>query len=239
MNEERGLTRTGVITIAVVCIAGLGVLVTLFLETAQPVSRERNAAMALKTISAAQADFRANDRDGNGVTDYWTGDVKSLYTLRFPESPLPGAKEATIRLIHEHVAAADADETMVPAGGRNNPLSSFTRPASRSGYWFAAMTADLSEGAAKAMTYRQNTGGKPDMGKCHHESKYGFVAFPNSPSEGKMVFIVNEDNTLYRTPLSAPARTGTAVPPGLGSVNAGYLNWPEAGGMKESWWKLD
>lgn len=239
MSHERGLTRTEVIAAAVGALVIFAVVVVLFLETGQPVSRVRTAAMALKTISSAQADFRANDRDGNGVPDYWTGDVKSLYTLRGPESPLPGAKEAPIRLIQENVAAADADEGMVPAGGKNASLSSFTRPEARSGYWFAAMTADHSDGAAKAIAYRQDTGGKPEMGKCHHDSKYGFVAFPNSPSEGKLVFIVNENNTVYRTPLSVPARSGTAVPPGLGSVNSLYMNWPEAAGMRETWWKVD
>ena len=239
MNHERGLTLTEVITTAVIVVVLLGLAVSLFLETGQPVSKERTASVMLKTISSAQADFRANDRDGNGVTDYWTGDVKGLYTLKGPESPLPGAKEIPVRLILENVAAADADESMVPAGGKNNPLSSFTAPASRSGYWFAAMTADHSEGADKAIAYRQNTGGKPDMGRCHHDSKYGFVAFPNSPSEGKFVFTVNENNTIYRTGLSVPARVGTAVPPGLASVHAGYINWPDEQTMKGRWWKLD
>ena len=238
MNHERGLTLMEVVAIGVVVLLLLG-LAVMVIPAGQPVSKERNAAGALKTISFAQADFRANDRDGNGATDFWTGDVKGLYTLKGPESPLPGAKEVPVRLIDLSVAAADADEALVPAGGKNNPLATFTAPASRSGYWFAAMTADHSEGADKAIAYRQNTGGKPDMGKCHHESKYGFVAFPNSPSEGKFVFIVNEYNTIYRTGLSVPARVGTAVPPGIGSINAVYMNWPSEQMMKDTWWKFD
>lgn len=44
MNEGRGLTRTGVITIGVIVVVGAGVLVNLFLETGQPVSKERTSA---------------------------------------------------------------------------------------------------------------------------------------------------------------------------------------------------
>ena len=45
-------------------------------------SMERNSSASLKTIVTAQADFRANDRDGNGVADYWRGDIAGLYVLK-------------------------------------------------------------------------------------------------------------------------------------------------------------
>lgn len=41
----------------------------------------RNAWSSLKTISSAQADFRANDRDGNHQNDYWRPDLAGLYAL--------------------------------------------------------------------------------------------------------------------------------------------------------------
>ena len=42
-------------------------------------SNERNAAGMIKTLASAEADFRGNDRDGDGVQEFWTGDVASLY----------------------------------------------------------------------------------------------------------------------------------------------------------------
>ncbi|MBI3857453.1 MAG: hypothetical protein HY293_17340 [Planctomycetes bacterium] len=59
----------------------------------------RSASGDLKTIASAQADFRANDRDGNGRTDYWRGDVAGLYTLK--------NQGQEIKLIELSVAMAD------------------------------------------------------------------------------------------------------------------------------------
>ena len=33
-------------------------------------------------MASAEADFRANDRDGNRIQDFWTGDVAQLYGMR-------------------------------------------------------------------------------------------------------------------------------------------------------------
>lgn len=62
---------------------------------------ERNASTSLKTLISAQADFRANDRDGNRVNDFWRGDVAGLYTL---ESAADGT---ALKLIELSVATAD------------------------------------------------------------------------------------------------------------------------------------
>ena len=40
---------------------------------------ERTASHVLYLLSRAQGDFRANDLDGNGVLDYWTGDVAEFW----------------------------------------------------------------------------------------------------------------------------------------------------------------
>jgi hypothetical protein len=53
----------------------------------------------LKTIAAAQADFRANDRDWNHMNDFWRADVAGLYALE--------VEGAAIKLIALSVAAAD------------------------------------------------------------------------------------------------------------------------------------
>ena len=53
--------------IAVGGLVGLGVGV---FRGSSRASNERNAAGSLKTFTTAEADFRANDRDGNRVPDY-------------------------------------------------------------------------------------------------------------------------------------------------------------------------
>src|SRR6185295_18201908 len=69
----------------------------------------------LKTIAAAQADFRANDRDGDGVRQFWRADIAGLYALA------PGGGPA-IRLIEQSVALADARPASAYAGlGKQTP----------------------------------------------------------------------------------------------------------------------
>src|SRR6187200_2751190 len=87
------------------------------LLSSQRASNERSASTSLKTLSSAEADFRANDRDWNHVNDFWTGDVSGLYYVK----PVGGGPE--LRLIEESVANADAKplsalpQGTVPIGG--------------------------------------------------------------------------------------------------------------------------
>jgi type II secretory pathway pseudopilin PulG len=148
------------------------------LLASQRASNERAASMALKTLGAAEADFRANDRDANGVNDFWTGDVSGLYSLQ--------VKGREIRLIERALAEADS----CPIRGLCWPR----RP--RGGYLYAALEADDS---MKGETYFQDTGGNRPMGDVHHREKFGFCAFPESPDAGKYSFIVNENNTIFRS----------------------------------------
>ena len=41
-------------------------------------SIERNASATLKSFASAQADFRGNDRDVDGIQQFWRGDVAGL-----------------------------------------------------------------------------------------------------------------------------------------------------------------
>ncbi len=133
---------------------------------------ERMAAAALKAITAAEADFRSNDRDGNGIHDFWTADVAGLHDLTPPGSPTP------LRLIDPAIAAADPG-----------------RPGAKPyhGYWFVAIETD-----ENGAPYRQDTaerGGAPR----HNHSKFGFCAYPAEPgATGRAVFVVNEGNTIQR-----------------------------------------
>ena len=53
---------------------------------------ERCASDSLKTLTAPEPDFRANDRDWCHVNDFWAGDVTGLYTMTPAAKPAPGEK---------------------------------------------------------------------------------------------------------------------------------------------------
>ncbi|MBI3855785.1 MAG: hypothetical protein HY293_08860 [Planctomycetes bacterium] len=167
----RAAILTSVVVAAVSAVAVPGLL------SSQRASNERNASTLLKTLSSAEADFRANDRDRNGVNDFWTGDVSGLYSLK--------VEGREIQLIERSIAEADT----CPLRGLCWPR----RP--RAGYSYQALEADDSAGGE---TYFQNTGGSRPMGDVHHLSKFGFGAYPASDRDGKYSFIVNENNTIYR-----------------------------------------
>jgi hypothetical protein len=114
----------GVLLAGVVLAVGAVLLLLLF-EPAHRVSNERNASGALKTIAMAQADFRANDRDGDLKQEYWRADVAGLYAIKAKGSP------DEIRLIDLSVAQAD-DRPI-------SDISAYGQRGPKSGYWFRAI----------------------------------------------------------------------------------------------------
>ena len=91
----------------------------------QRTSAERSPSTSLKTISSAQAYFRANGLDGNGVNQFWKGDIAGLYALLPRNSPDP------IKLIELSVAAADEFPVTT--------ISRYSVMAPKAGYWFRAL----------------------------------------------------------------------------------------------------
>lgn len=212
------------------------------LASSHRASNERQGCTALKTLTSAEADFRANDRDGNGVNDFWTGDVKGLYTMTSARVRGAGGDRSNppLKLIELAVAAADVDGTLVPAGGVNMALQSFTPSSPAYGYWFLALDTDLSLRAEDPeRLYRADTGGSLPMGKCHHLSKFGFIAIPDTLAKAKYVFLVNENNTIVRRALECGVFTNSPVPPGREAVPENYRNWPSDGGLSRYWSKFD
>src|SRR5436190_13328249 len=67
--------------IVIAIIAIIAAIAIPGLLSSQRASNERNASTSLKTLSSAEADFRANDRDWNHVNDFWTANVAGLYTM--------------------------------------------------------------------------------------------------------------------------------------------------------------
>ena len=239
MRRDQGFTVMEVL-IVIVIIAIIAAIAIPGLISSQRSSHERNASTSLKTVCVAQHDFRANDREGNKVNDFWTADVKGLYTMT--NAAVPGAAGGTtdppIRLIELSLAAADADGAVPPAGGENMPVTSFGVMAAKAGYWYAAMTQDNNYSGMEA-TYKQDTFGVPSMGSTHHHTKFAVMSFPDSAVFGRFVFIVNEANTIYRSATTGTVRTGTSTPPGMASIAPTYLDWPDDNTLKSYWSKLE
>jgi len=129
---------------------------------------ERLAGASIEMIATAQADFRANDRDHNGVPDFWTANVNGLW--------LHG------QLIESGIAQADATP---PA---------YASPVPYHGYLIVAMEFDDSE--SPPVDYRIET--DKTAGKVHHPSRFGFCAYPAEYGvTGRWTAIINQDNSMF------------------------------------------
>ncbi len=90
-------------------------------------SNERNGATSLKTIAAAQFDFRSADRDWNDVKDYWRKDIAGLYAQYAATDPA----RTPIKLIELSVATADDRP--------RSDLSPYGVRSAKAGYWFRSI----------------------------------------------------------------------------------------------------
>lgn len=239
MSKQKGFTVLEVL-IVIVVIGIIAALAIPGLIASQRSSYERNSSTSLKTLCVAEADFKANDRDSNKVADYWTGDVKGLYTLTSLTTPgnAGGTTDPPLKLIDLSIAAADADGVTCPAGGENMDVTQFGVVANKGGYWYAALTIDNNHTGPEA-SYKQDTGGILAMGSVHNINKYAFISFPESASFGKYVFIVNENGAVFRSAMTTEVRQGTAIPPGATGILASYRAWPDDANIKAWWSKLD
>ena len=226
--------------IVIAIIAIIAAIAIPGLLSSQRASNERNASTSLKTLTSAEADFRANDRDWNHVNDFWVADVKGLYTMT--SAAVPGNSNSTtdpaIKLIELSIASADTDGATFSTATDNANLSTFALSASKAGYWYQALTTDDSMNGATESTYKQDTAGTPTMGSCHNMSKFGFMAYPESQATGKFVYVVNENNTIFRSATSGAVKTSTTNPPGL-ITTPEYANFPSDANMKAFWSKID
>ena len=226
--------------IVIAIIAIIAAIAIPGLLSSQRASNERNASTSLKTLTSAEADFRANDRDWNHVNDFWTGDVKGLYTMT--SAAVAGSSNGTtdpiIKLIELSIASADTDGAVVTAGNECAALTSFAVPSAKAGYWYQALITDNAMSGTNEQSYKLDTVGTPAMGSCHNTSKFGFMAFPDSQSAGKYVYMVNENNTIFRSATSGAVKTTSTNPPGTFATGA-YSMFPNDASLKSFWSKLD
>jgi type IV pilus assembly protein PilA len=243
MKASRGFTLIELM-IVIAIIAVIAAIAIPGLLASQRASNERNASASLKTLVTAESDFRANDREGNHVNDFWTANVAGLYTLTnaaIPGGALNSPTDPSIKLIELAVASADGDPATPSAGGENPALSNFAVSSAKAGYWYQAMIADNALGSTPEASYQTDTNGIPNMGSVHNPWKFGFVCYPDSQSSGKYVFIVNEGNTIFRSATTGAVRPSSSSPPGLLGTGPGavFQNWPDDSNLKSFWSKLD
>jgi len=185
--EKLAKRRIWLPSVDMLVFLGVGVIITALcipgLLSSERASNERNASTSLKTLTSAEADFRANDRDGNGVNDFWTGDVSGLCYVKAPDTQIE------LKLIEPDVAKADA-----------KPLFPILK-RTKAGYYYLALDRDDNFQGPEG-DYKQDTDKSGQ--KVHHTSKFGFCAFPKSGGDGKYIFFVNENNTIFRWEGTGP-----------------------------------
>jgi prepilin-type N-terminal cleavage/methylation domain-containing protein len=204
--------------IVIAIIAIIAAIAIPGLLAAQRASNERNASASLKTLTTAEADFRSNDRDGNRVNDFWTLDVFGLYGL----VPLTGGATALagdttsatniIKLIEPSLAGADADSDEAEYDNITF-AASIVAGSPKAGYVYHKFEAQ--DDGAGAVALENDTDGATMYGDCHDRNRFAFMAAPESLSAGKLLFIVNADNTIWKYNLPASyTMTYTAISTG-------------------------
>jgi hypothetical protein len=210
VERKPQITLAGLLLIVVAA----SVMLALFLPmrwNARREFNERNASSRLKTLTQAEADFRSNDRDGNSVNDFWTADVYGLYGIMHFTAGSAGIRphedsaDATlaIPLIEPSVAAADG---LSRTGDYYNVTFAALgiSGSANHGYVFRALASQ--DDGAGATTLLNDTDGVDFGGSVHDRSRFAFMAFPTSLDEGRFIYIVNADNTIWKYTLPGTYR---------------------------------
>ena len=144
-----------------------------------------SASASLKTIASAQADYRGNDRDGDGLQDFWRGDISGLYSI------VPAGSTEMIKLIEVSVAGADAAPLgrgkLGDVGPGQVAQDHYAVFSPKSGYYFQAL---------------HHADEQP--GGLNHR-RFAVCAFPaDYPHSGVWTFILDEGNTIFKRDLGRP-----------------------------------
>lgn len=215
IDSGRGFTLIELM-IVIAIIAVIAAIAIPGLLAAQRAANERNASSSLRIIMTAQADFRANDRDGNRVNDFWTLDIFALYGLVAPPAGSttlgPDTTSATsiIRLIDMPVASADAASATVGYGNISFGAS-VLNGSPKAGYVYRMF--ESQDSGAGPVSLRNDTDGATALyGAAHDRANFAAMAAPESISAGRLLFFVDADNTIWKYNLpSTYACTFTAL----------------------------
>jgi len=203
--------------IVIAIIAVIAAIAIPGLLAAQRSSNERNASTSLKTVTTAEADFRSNDRDGNRTMDFWTADVYALFGLigiQGSSTVAPGDSATAsnhIKLLEPSLAGADG-LTMQTLYGNVQFGPAIVNGSPKAGYIFRALHNEVTGGVSTPLL-NDTDGAGQFYDLCHDVDRFGFIAFPSSLNSGKLAFVVNEDNTIWKYNLPAnyvATFTGTA-----------------------------
>jgi hypothetical protein len=150
---------------------------------------ERAATVALKYLAVLEADFRREDRDGNGIEEFWTGNLAEFFSFYPKGGPSSG-----------WAGVADSAPEFLSALGKADPSRSDAEPYR--GYWFVPLEVD-----EKGVPYR--TGGRP-----LRAFSFGFCAYPARYGEtGTWSFVINEGNTIFRRDTQGKVERSWWFPP--------------------------
>jgi prepilin-type N-terminal cleavage/methylation domain-containing protein len=203
--------------IVIAIIAVIAAIAIPGLLAAQRSSNERNASTSLKTITTAEADFRSNDRDGNRMQDFWTVDVYALFGMVgiSGSNTAPPADSATasniIKLLEPSLAGADG-RTDHALYGNVEFGPAIVNGSPKAGYIFRALHNEVTGGSSTPLL-NDTDGASQFYGLCHDVDRFAFISFPQSLNSGKLLFVVNEDNTIWKYNLPSTYSstfTGTA-----------------------------
>jgi hypothetical protein len=146
---------------------------------------ERAAFFALVTVDQSELYFRADDKDRNGIQDYWTGDVAGLHSIQVDGQP--------IAILPRRLAEADAA-----------PLTPLVpNPIPYQGYYLMALDPEEHKDPAEPSPKDRDSKSR----ELHNMKRYCFCAFPVGPETGDRVWIIVEGGKMFRS------KEGVVVPP--------------------------
>jgi len=169
--------------IVIAVIAVIAAISMPMLFASQRASNERNASASIKVVLTANLDYRTNDRNDDGMPNYWCASIAGLYTTT-------DGLGQELRLIDVTVALADADADQ-EGGGTFPAIGSSldgtpTKP--KAGYWYEDI-----ETSETGEEY-------DDDDDDHNNHRFGYACWPDAHNgSGKVVFIVNQTGVVYRT----------------------------------------